>query len=228
MARKIDLSKLPKYNRLKILYDDYLRNEELREQKIYKRYVFCKCDCGNIKSIHLKLIRKGNTMSCGCLQNEFRSINIFPKKHGGSGDKIYVVWNSIIQRCYNVKNKSYNRYGARGITMCDEWRNDYLNFKGWVLSNGHQEGLQLDRIDNNGNYEPNNCRFVTCKINNRNRNNNIFIEYKGESKTLGEWAELLRIRNCVLNNRIKRLGWSIKKAFETPTRKNSKTFNKTT
>lgn len=127
----------------------------------------CICECGNTVSVIASNLNKGNTKSCGCLQRDIRSIT--GKKHGMEGTKIYHVWKSMKQRCFNSNHKSFKYYGGRGITVCDEWKNDFQAFYDWAMANGYKEGLTIDRIDANGNYEPSNCEWVTQKQNNSHR-----------------------------------------------------------
>lgn len=126
----------------------------------------CKCDCGNIKSIQLTHLRSGATTSCGCYHKEVNH-NI-QTQHGMTKTSLYNRWKSMKQRCLNPNNKAYNNYGKRGITICDEWL-DYNNFYNWAINHGYKDDLQLDRIDNNKGYEPNNCRWIKPIINNHNR-----------------------------------------------------------
>lgn len=140
------------------------------------------------------MLRKGHTKSCGCYRyDQLRDFNTKTKTvHGvATHDAYRGTYHKMISRCYNKKNKNYHQYGGRGITVCEAWLNDPSLFVSWAENNGYKRGLQLDRIDNNGNYEPDNCRFVTSKINNRNRRNNVFIEVDGEKKTQVEWIEEL-------------------------------------
>ncbi len=134
-----------------------------------------KASTGNIKNKHTK--------SCGCYNRIKVSESL--KKHGLSNTKLYEVWAQIKRRTLNLKNKQYNDYGGRGITICDEWKNDFMSFYNWALSNGYEEnkGLSIDRIDNDENYEPNNCRWTTRVIQGRNRRipKNNSSGYKGVS-----------------------------------------------
>jgi hypothetical protein len=128
----------------------------------------CRCDCGAIKSFQLNNLLSGNTLSCGCQRTIAGSAN--PKfRHGLANHPLYRIWSGMIDRCSREKNKSYHRYGGRGITVCDEWRKDAASFIDWALSHGWQPHLQIDRENNDGNYEPGNCRFVTQKVNRNNR-----------------------------------------------------------
>lgn len=126
----------------------------------------CKCDCGNDFIAIGENIKSGNTKSCGCLfKEEIIKRNTI---HGLRYHLLYKTWKHIKERCTNVKSKDYKYYGGRGIKICDEWKDDVKTFYDWCMSNGWKKGLEIDREDNNGNYEPGNCRFVTHKTNGRN------------------------------------------------------------
>lgn len=115
-------------------------------------------------------------------------------------------------RCYSPKNDSYKHYGARGIKVCDEWLNDFMNFYNWAIGNGYKEGLTIDRVDVNGNYKPSNCRWVTMKKQQNNRSNNHYVMYENKKYTISELAELNNMDRNLLNKRIRR-GWDINKAI---------------
>lgn len=129
----------------------------------------CKCDCGNIISLRSNSISgKVKTKSCGCLPV------IIHQTHGKTKSRLYNVWNCMKQRCFNANNKNYKEYGARGITMCDEWKNSFEAFYKWSMANGYDPDAPrgkttIDRIDNDGNYEPQNCRWVSMLKQSENR-----------------------------------------------------------
>lgn len=127
----------------------------------------CICECGNTAIVTGKHLKSGNTKSCGCLQRE--SVIKMNYRHGLCGNPIHHLWNTMRRRCNDPNQKSHTRYKDRGIIVCDEWLNSFTAFYGWALSHGWKQGLQIDRIDNNGNYEPSNCRFVTSRENALNR-----------------------------------------------------------
>lgn len=173
----------------------------------------CICDCGNKTIVTATHLRNNKTKSCGCYRHDnFVIINTI---HGLKNHPLYTVWKGIKQRCYNKNNNAYNHYGGRGIIMCDEWKNDFKAFYDWSIEYGYKNGLSVDRINNNGIYEPNNCRFVTMKEQQRNRRNNHLITYKNNTKTLSEWCEILNLKYHLIRERIYVLNWNADKAFET-------------
>lgn len=142
-------------------------------------------------------------------------------KHGGSKrgrrERLYAVWNMMKQRCGDPNNKSYKNYGGRGVSVCDAWKNSYKEFRDWALANGYDDNAEthkctIDRIDNNGDYCPENCRFVSAKEQSRNTRRNRIITYNGETKTLAEWGEATGIYYLTIHYRIKN-GWSIEDAL---------------
>jgi hypothetical protein len=169
------------------------------------------CDCGNEKIIRLDHVKSGKTVSCGCIQPN--SIKNAISTHNLTNHSLYIVRINMINRCYNIKDIGYSNYGGRGIVVCDEWKNSFICFYNWAIANGWKEGLQIDRKDNNGNYEPLNCRFVTRKINSLNRRTNRMITYKNETKPLKQWCDELNLPYKVVFNRLTRSNWSIEKAF---------------
>jgi hypothetical protein len=135
--------------------------------------------------------------------------------HGLTGHPLHDVWTALKQRCNTESNEFFYNYGGRGITVCVEWL-DFYTFKKWALANGFKEDLYLDRIDNNEGYSPNNCRWVSAILSNRNTRKNRFITYRGETLCLAEWAERLDIPAKRLSARLTKLNWAEKRALETP------------
>lgn len=135
-------------------------------------------------------------------------------KRNGPNHRIYNILSSIKQRCLNPNNKNYRFYGGRGITICDEWMN-VQNFYNWAIKNGYNENLSIDREDNNGNYEPSNCRWVDATTQNNNRRNCVFYVYKQERLSVAQLARKYGLKNDTLHRRLER-GWSIEVAIETP------------
>jgi hypothetical protein len=155
----------------------------------------CICDCGNkTKVARMELVR-GDTVSCGCRRKEiFRT-----KKHGLTEHPLYQVWADMKTRCFCPTSFNYADYGGRGISVCNEWRSDFIVFYNWGINNGYKAGLQLDRYPNNdGNYEPNNCRWATSRQNRNNTRTTRRAEINGVTKTASEWAEETGINiNCI-------------------------------
>lgn len=135
--------------------------------------------------------------------------------HNLSTTPLYRVWASIKKRCYNPNESNYARYGGRGIEVCPEWRNDFKAFYDWAMANGYRDDLSIDRIDVNGNYEPDNCRWATVKEQANNRRNSRLITYNGVTHTMTEWGDLVGIKASVIWKRLQR-GWSVEATLTTP------------
>ena len=134
------------------------------------------------------------------------------EKHGMYGSRLYKTWNNMISRCYCKSFRNYRNYGGRGITVCDEWKNSFVAFMNWALSNGYSDTLTLDRINTEGGYCPENCRWITNKEQQNNKRNNRLITYKGITHTLQEWSEITGIHKKTISKRIDR-GWTIEDAL---------------
>lgn len=174
-------------------------------------YWLCECACGKTKKIRADHLLKKEIISCGCYNREKTSrVNSI---HCMTNTKIYNVWSNMKRRCQNKKSEKFKIYGERGIKVWDEWKNDFLTFYKWSIENGYKEGLTIDRIDTNGNYEPSNCRWVDMKTQQNNRRNNHLVTYKNETHTIAEWAEIKKINYHTLLDRINRYQWSTEKAF---------------
>lgn len=187
------------------------------DEKKRKLWLF-ECDCENHtqKVIRLAEVINGKTKSCGC--GRYSSKNV---KHNLSKSKIKNVYRHMIDRCYKENDKNYNRYGARGITVCDEWRKGVEYFAKWAFANGYQECLTLDRADNDKGYSPENCRWVSYKTQQNNRSDNHRLTFCGETHTLSEWEEITGIRQQCILSRI-RAGWSTERALTQDVRKTNR------
>lgn len=162
--------------------------------------VVCVCDCGVVKNVDWDNFRSGKSTSCGCAT--IRSNSNRQKTHGESHTKLYNVWCSMKRRCDLKTQRAYKDYGGRGISVCDEWKNDYTSFRDWALSHGYAEGLTIDRINNNGNYEPSNCRWVPFSVQCNNRRSNILVDHNGESHSVAEWCRILNLSDTMIYQRI--------------------------
>lgn len=168
----------------------------------------CACECGNEIIDLLSKIKTGKKISCGCT------------KERNKGTRLYSIWSGMKTRCYNPNATYYSEYGGRGIKMCDEWRNDFLSFKQWALNNGYQDDLTIDRLNNDKNYEPSNCRWATMETQGNNRRTNLIITYNEESHTLSEWSRITGIKVITLWDRLNLLGWTVEKALTEKVKRN--------
>lgn len=171
----------------------------------------CVCDCGNTGKISSNSLLQNGSNSCGCLRKEIHST------HGMSKTRQYRCYMSMMKRCFDTKNERYKDYGGRGVTVCDKWNRGFEFF--WEdMRKSYNNNLTLDRINVNGNYSKENCRWSTPKQQSNNTRNNIKITYNGETKTISEWAEILNIKTNTLRCRYKR-GWNIERLMEQPIQK---------
>lgn len=183
-SKYVDLSGT-KFGRLSVIK---LGNPSKRGRR---RWV-CKCDCGKETLSDEYQLKKGITKSCGCYSREkiVKSVT----KHGMNKTKLHKTWEQMRKRCRLKTYEHYDKYGGRGIKVCEEWDKDFIPFRDWSLANGYEEGLEIGRIDVNGNYEPSNCRFVTKTENIRNRTNTIKVVWLGKEMSFAEWCEMYGIR----------------------------------
>lgn len=204
MSAFVDLSG-KRFGRLTII-------EKQPESKIKIKWI-CKCDCGNYAIVFGSSLKTGNTRSCGCLKMEGgRDGKI---THGQSDTPTYKSWSDMKSRCSNSRKKDYMDYGGRGIKVCDRWLNSFSLFLEDMGT--RPPGTTLDRIDVNGDYSPENCRWATAKQQQRNKRNNNNVVFRGRSRSLAEWAEGLRMPYDVLRYRLK-AGWTPEEAFTIPVR----------
>lgn len=171
-----------------------------------RTHLLCICDCGNLTIVELSRFKNGHTKSCGCSR---KGINA---THGGRYTRLYEIWCGMKKRCYNKRCKAYSRYGKRGISICDDWLDSFSNFELWSKDNGYDENLTLDRIDNDGDYEPNNCRWVNRYIQANNRSTNKIVYYNGSSDTLANWCRKLGLNYSRTSYRLNH-GFTVVDAF---------------
>ncbi len=199
-----------------------LRYGHLTIEDYKDRMFVCRCDCGNTKSVKPTLLFARKYVCCG-LDCKYHQ----EQYDGRYKERLYRIWRGMLYRCYNDKAKSYRLYGARGISICDEWRDDYNAFKKWALENGYADDLSIDRINGDGNYEPSNCRWATRKQQGENKRKPYtfmerpeelrgkMYEFNGESHTLPYWCVKFNTSTEAVSYRIKH-GWTFEEALTEP------------
>lgn len=182
--------------------------ERAKNSKSGKAKWVCLCDCGNKTNVVTCQLTSGKTKSCGCKKMESKNFT-----HKMSKTRLYYIWLDMRKRCYDPKNKSFLNYGQKGITVCDQWKNDFVSFMNWSYQNGYSKELTIDRIDGNLGYSPENCRWANRIVQNNNRKNSVFVEYMGETKTLSEWCRQYGKNYKTVYQRFKKLGWDFEKSM---------------
>lgn len=183
-----------RFNRLTVIR--YLDESE-RTVRTYNW--LCQCDCGKVVKANASKLKNGLQQSCGCLKEEMKyNIGSLNRKYKYSNKRLYSVYRSMLNRCYNDKHREYHNYGGRGIQVCDEWLSDYDNFAEWALSNGYDVNANfgvctLERIDVDKDYSPDNCTWITNEEQQNNRRDNVLITYRDETHNLAEWSRILNV-----------------------------------
>lgn len=170
----------------------------------------CNCECGNTTIVRGCNLKSGASTSCGCERIE----NPNRRTHGGKHTRLYKIWKSMRTRCNNPNDANYVYYGGRGISICEDWSN-FVNFRKWANENGYTDSLTIDRIDYDGNYCPDNCRWTDATTQANNSRHNHMLEYNGETHTLAEWARITGISYHKLKDRINKCGWDVERALTT-------------
>lgn len=164
--------------------------EPCRSPEWQRRRWKCICDCGNIHYAETSSLRGGSCKSCGCQNDDIRKSGINRRMHGGAGTRLYRIWKLMKSRCYNEHSQDFHDYGEKGITVCDEWRNDFPAFREWAASNGYADNLSIDRIDVTKGYSPKNCRWADNSTQANNKRNTIIVEINGITRPITEWAKI--------------------------------------
>lgn len=195
--------------------------------KSYKGNMWnCTCECGQTLTVATKDINSQNIKSCGCLKSDvLTKRNKGMATHNKTNTRLYRIWGNIKDRCYNENSKDYINYGSRGITICEEWLINFESFYNWSMENGYKEDLTIDRINNDLGYSPDNCRWVSMKIQINNTRKNINITIGGITKTASEWADISGINSKTIIYRFKN-GWDEDKLLIKPNRRNRYGKNK--
>lgn len=177
----------------------------------YMAHYDCICDCGKTGIVQLGSLRSGGSRSCGCLKDE--NAGTYFITHGMTRTRTYKSWAEMKARCYNPRCIRYPRYGGRGIVVCERWLHSFENF---LADMGERpKGMTIDRIDNNGNYEPNNCRWATYKQQANNSSNARPLTFNGETLCLSDWAKAKGFKAATIRGRLRK-GWTVEQALETP------------
>lgn len=210
MSNVIDLTG-KKFNYLTVMY----ATGHIEGKKGY--FWHCKCDCGNEVDVLGESLKSGNTTACGCRKSVGWGNSY---KHGMSGTRIYRIWMAMKRRCLNKNDDYYYNYGGRGITICNEWLGDngFQNFYKWSKENGYTDELTIDRINNDGDYEPSNCRWATRFEQMKNTRNTRRFEYNGKLYTAKELEGFYGVTSTVIYQRIVSHGWNIEDAIKIPVR----------
>jgi hypothetical protein len=204
MSKAINLTG-QKFGRLAVLYRITSKDHRARWH--------CICDCGNEIDIDSNKIKSGHTRSCGCLKQEFMDNGGSNKTHGKTKTRLYRIWGGMLSRCENPNREKFKKdYQDRFITVCPEWH-DFSVFHDWALANGYADNLMIDRIDNNGSYKPDNCRWVTAKVQGNNKRNNRYFTYNNETKTIAQWADVTGMKYSILYYRLVIKGLNVEKAL---------------
>lgn len=165
----------------------------------------CRCDCGNETITHAASLRKPSGISCGCRRKEVSAelMRNLTLSHGESRTRLYVVWREMRYRCNTSTCDAYPGYGGRGISVCPEWNTSFEAFRDWAVANGYQDHLTIDREDNDGNYEPGNCRWITKQAQSNNRRSSLYLTHNGETMTAVDWARKTGINRQTIYSRIR-------------------------
>lgn len=205
MGKLIDLTGR-KFGRLTVIKED-------GRSKYGQVKWLCKCDCGTLCTVLGCKLRIGETQSCGCYRREATG-QMF-RKYSSVEKRLYTIWKKMRSRCYTKSDPKYKNYGARGIKISPEWKSDFKAFESWAFSNGYREDLTIDRIDVNGPYSPDNCRWTTNLVQCNNKTDNVFLEYNGQRKTISDWARVTGIKVTTLYERA-HAGWPVEEMLTMP------------
>lgn len=172
----------------------------------------CLCDCGNITKVRGNNLKSGAVKSCGCKRKESKPT----LRHNMSKTRLYREWAAMKRRCLTPSCKAYKNYGGRGIKICKKWESSFESFMAWALSNGYSDELTIERIDVNGDYCPENCKWIPANEQQKNRTSCLFIHYNGKNQNLFDWCKEMNLSYKLIHNRIHKLGWTFERAISEP------------
>lgn len=191
----IDYSIIGKrFGRLTVLSLDHI------SEKYRGSWWRCRCDCGNETVVYRGGLTSGDIISCGCYRKEHQSE--YARTHGLTSHPLYSTWSGMIQRCTNPNAQNYERYGGRGVDVCEKWRTNFDSFYNWAMTHGYSEELTLDRQDNDLGYTPENCRWVDLCTQQNNTRRNHYVTYNDETRTIAEWSRLFGVNHETLRYRV--------------------------
>lgn len=196
-----------RFARLQVIETYKLRGETWQQSRYYAQ---CRCDCGTVLITRINNLRSENTQSCGCVMRDGR------KKTRLSRTRIGQIWRGMMHRCYNPKSPAYKNYGGRGIQVCDQWH-ALECFAKDITSLGYAANLTIERIDNNGDYSPDNCQWIPKALQSKNKRSNVIIEFRGRSMCIADWARHIGIPYRTLRARLRVRGWPVERALTTIT-----------
>lgn len=196
MGKLVDLTGKT-FGRWTVMYraDDFIEPSGVKRVRYH-----CICSCGNEADVLAGSLTKGQSRSCGCLQREHAKSGNASRTHGKTGTRLHRIWKNMNTRCKNPNSKKYERYGGRGIKICDEWQGEdgFKRFMQWAMESSYSDDLTIDRIDNDGDYTPHNCRWVCIKSQENNNSRNRKITVAGVTKTIAEWSDITGIPRATL------------------------------
>jgi hypothetical protein len=210
MAKFVDLTG-QRFGNLTVTGYERIRDSD-GQSRVFWIY---RCDCGNIgRAVTGNLKRIANCKKCGIAARSKKRAT-----HHREPLRLYNIWNGMKRRCDNPDLPNYKNYGGRGISVCEEWKNSFDSFRSWAFANGYAANLSIDRIDVNGDYKPENCRWADRKTQNNNTRANHYVEYRGERKTIAEWADETGVDPNTIYPRLNKYGWSVGEALGFEARK---------
>lgn len=203
MTKKLEIKQGDKFGKWTIIEEIAPKIISNKPRRMFR----CQCECGNIGEVQLSCLRNGHSTSCGCEQK--KRVSAANTKHGLEKHPLYNTWKNIKKRCNYINASEYENYGGRGISVCEEWSNNFQSFYNWAINNGWSKELTIDRIDTNGNYCPENCRWANVETQMNNMTKNHYIEYNGDTYTLSTLSKHLSIPYNIVRYRLSNCKWTV-------------------